>query len=281
MALNLLKEFNSRYPSLDVYISPREFIYAHANSENLQQEQIAAFRVRDPDLIINAAGPTSIADSIVNPEPYLGVPTSITRFLLEAIEATGNHIRIVQISTASVYGECKDAPAHEESSLYPLSPYAEGKAIADHLITQSAADWIILRATSIYSNALNSRVLGLLREGLQKSAPITLGGSGEELRDFMHLEDFAAAIYTLVANKEARRNVFLVGSGRSVPISQVAQIALNQRTVQNLEFSVSFDNSVRAGDPFAMVVDLTKIFSYGFSPLIQPDLGLSDYFQAN
>jgi UDP-glucose 4-epimerase len=256
-------------------------MYAHSHSEKIQKEQLSAFKMRNPDLIVNAAGPTSITDSIVNPEPYLGVPASIAKFLLEAIKTTGHRTRILQISTASVYGECENAPAHEESSLNPLSPYAEGKAIADQLIAQSESDWIILRATSIYSNTLDGRVLGLLRDGLRKSLPITLGGSGKELRDFMHLEDFAAAIYKLVTNNDARRNVFLVGSGTSLQIAKVAQIALTHRDIQNQEFSVSFDNSVRLGDPFAMKVDLSKIFAYGFRPLIQPDLGLSEYFQAN
>jgi nucleoside-diphosphate-sugar epimerase len=233
-------------------------MYAHSHSEKIQKEQLSAFKMRNPDLIVNAAGPTSITDSIVNPEPYLGVPASIAKFLLEAIKTTGHR-----------------------TSLNPLSPYAEGKAIADQLIAQSESDWIILRATSIYSNTLDGRVLGLLRDGLRKSLPITLGGSGKELRDFMHLEDFAAAIYKLVTNNDARRNVFLVGSGTSLQIAKVAQIALTHRDIQNQEFSVSFDNSVRLGDPFAMKVDLSKIFAYGFRPLIQPDLGLSEYFQAN
>jgi nucleoside-diphosphate-sugar epimerase len=133
----------------------------------------------------------------------------------------------LQISTASVYGDCSDEIASEETQLNPLSPYALGKARADDNLAVSNSKWLILRATSIYSDALNKRVLGRLRNGLINSEHVTLGGTGYELRDFMHVNDFSRALLTLAVNKKSIHNVFLVGCGSSLQIAQVADIAMS------------------------------------------------------
>lgn len=256
-------------------------MYAHTLPESSQLELINAFKTRSPDIIINVAGPTSITDSIFEPEPYLQVPLSITRFLMKAVGVFSHRIIIIQVSTASVYGECELAPAGEDTDLNPLSPYAQGKLLSDYLLSQSDTDWIIVRATSIYSNLLNGRVLGRLRDGLRTSTPIALGGSGREVRDFMHIEDFAKSIIQLAGKSEARKNIFLVGSGISLQISEVARIALDQRDSRVRGFNVHFDGKVRLGDPLIMAVDITKLRSLGFSPSIVPSSGLREYFRAH
>jgi len=278
IAKGLLEFYSSKNPELEVYLSPREFIYAYSSQKALQLEQIRMFTHRHPDLLINAAGPTSILDSFKNEEDYLRIPIALTKFLVSASEAVNHKVTILQISTASVYGECKDRIANELTVLNPMSPYAGGKALADECLSKSQAKWTIMRATSIYSNALNARVLGRLRNGLKKSEPIVLGGSGQEMRDFMHIDDFARAILVLVNSRLSKNDIFLAGFGTSISLLEVAQIAINSCEKKNLDFSVQFDNSVRPGDPFAMAFDTSKINSLNFAPLVQPMEGLASYF---
>jgi nucleoside-diphosphate-sugar epimerase len=240
--------------------------------------QIKEFALRRPDFLINVAGPTSIHDSFLYPENYLGVPSSLTRFPVDASEYIENEVTILQISTASVYGDCSEEIASEETQLDPLSPYALGKARADDYLAGSTSKWIILRATSIYSDALDKRVLGRLRNGLINSEQVTLGGTGYELRDFMHVDDFSRALLTLAQNKKSIHNIFLVGCGSSLEIAHVAEIAMSHSAVKGHGFSVDFDQSTRLGDPFAMTVDISKSRFFNVDPIIPPVDGLNQYF---
>lgn len=281
LAREIQSFYSSNYPNLSVYLSPRSFLYAYTNSSEFQREQMKEFSLRSPDFIINAAGPTSISDSFLFPEQYLKVPSYLTRFLIDASRYLEKDVIILQISTASVYGDCSEQIAREESPLNPLSPYALGKARADDCLVENAPNWIMLRATSIYSNALDKRVLGRLRNGLIHSERVTLGGTGFELRDFMHIGDFSRALLTLAQNNKANHNIFLIGCGSPLQIAEVAEIAVNSSANKRLGFSVDFDQSTRQGDPFAMVVDLSKSRLFNFSPAISPIDGLHQYFEAS
>jgi nucleoside-diphosphate-sugar epimerase len=281
LAQEILRYFSANYPNLFVYLSPRSFLYAHSNSRDFQVEQIKEFSSRSPDFLINAAGPTSIPDSFLHPEIYLEVPSSITRFLIDASGYIENEVTILQISTASVYGDCTDEIATEDTQLNPLSPYALGKARADDYLAESTSKWSILRATSIYSNSLDQRVLGRLRSGLINSEKVTLGGTGYELRDFMHANDLSRALFTLVENKKSIHNIFLIGTGTSLQLNQVAEIAMSSSANKGLGFSVEFDLSTRQGDPFAMIVDISKSKMFNFNPLVAPLDGLRQYFEAS
>lgn len=281
LAQEILKFYSSTYPHVKAYLSPRSFLYAHANSREFQKEQIREFAARGPDFIVNAAGPTSIPDSFVFPEQYLGVPSSITRFLIDASKHVDKDLAILQISTASVYGDCSQKVAREETRLNPLSPYAVGKARADDYLAENASSWIILRSTSIYSNSLDKRVLGRLRSGLINSERVILGGTGHELRDFMHVNDFSRALLILAQNRQSNCNVFLIGCGLSLQISEVARMAVCSSTNNGLGFAVEFDQTVRPGDPFAMVVDISKSRLFDFSPEISPVEGLRRYFEVS
>ncbi len=255
-------------------------MYAHSAGKHSQDEQIKLFKLRKPDVIVNAAGPTSIIDSVNSPDYYRDVPVAITKFLLQASENLVNMPTILQISTAAVYGECKHSLANETSILNPLSPYAEGKALSDEILMGSGSDWLIVRATSIYSNSLEGRVLGRLRNALTMAEPIVLGGSGRELRDFMHLKDFTNALYTLVESMGCHKNIYLLGSGESIQISEVAEIAVSAQGKSKSGFSVLFDQQTREGDPFAMQVDTSKLLALGFTPSKPPRIGLAEYFKA-
>lgn len=244
-------------------------------------EQIKELSVRSPDFIINAAGPTSIPDSFLFPEQYLEVPSNLTRFLIDASKYIDNGLVILQISTASAYGDCSQEAAHEETKLNPLSPYALGKVRADDYLTDNAPNWMILRATSIYSNRLDKRVLGRLRNGLINSERVTLGGTGHELRDFMHVNDFSRAVLILAQNRESNCNVFLIGCGTSLQIAEVAKMATYSSTNKGSGFAVEFDQTVRPGDPFAMAVDISKSRLFNFSPEISPEEGLRQYFEVS
>jgi nucleoside-diphosphate-sugar epimerase len=244
-------------------------------------DQIKEFSLRRPNFLINAAGPTSIPDSFLYPEVYLEVPSDITRFLVDASAYIENEVTILQISTASVYGDCTDEIATEETQLNPLSPYALGKARADDYLAGSASKWLILRATSIYSDTLDKRVLGRLRTGLINSEHVILGGTGYELRDFMHVNDFSRLLLMLAENNKSIHNIFLAGCGSSLQIAQVADIAESSIANKGLGFSVEFDQSTRLGDPFAMAVDISKSKLFNFDPMIAPAEGLSQYFGAS
>jgi nucleoside-diphosphate-sugar epimerase len=271
------RSFNS-----SVALASNDFLYAHRqSSENIRQ---IANILEGIDWIVNVSGPTNIQDSFTNRELYLNEPLLQVEKHLKAIEITNKRIGYVYMSSAAVYGDCS-IPAIEDQKLSPESPYAEGKQRVEEFLfslrsSTSLHPIYILRTTSTYNSHLDSRVLSRIRNSVKGGESLVLSGDGSELRDFLHTEDLWDIICNLISIKFSKPEIFNVGVGRSISISNVVQISDGVRKQHGQDGSIKFSNTRRPGDPKRMQVDIQKIRALGIEISVPPLEGLRDFFES-
>lgn len=226
-----------------------------------------------PDATVHFAALSLVGESMAAPRRYYRGNLVGTLNLLDALDGTGSRAFVLS-STAAVYGEPTgglDSPILESHRLAPTNPYGETKLACERLLSW-AAPTMGLRAISLrYFNAAGaSGILGedhdpethlipnLLRVALGRSPAIARFGcdyptpDGTAIRDYVHVEDLAAAhvgaVEALLAGHVGHDALNLgTGTGRSV-----AEVIEAARRVTGHAIPVD-DRPRRAGDPPALV----------------------------
>lgn len=194
---------------------------------NLEDPRAAARLVRRvrPGTVVHLAG-CAAPRGAAPPEAYHRANAHATLVLLRALAARPPR-RFVLASTAEAYGRGRP-PFREGDALLPESPYAVSKALAE-AFTRAAAAWgirsVVLRFALLYGEGDDPRrwMAGLLR-ALRGGPPFRMT-RGLQRRDFLHVEDAAAAVVRAARRAGIDGETFNVGSGRSERLRDVARIA--------------------------------------------------------
>lgn len=218
--------------------------------------------VRDPsvmqravagiDVACHLAALTRVRESFERPREYFDVNVGGTSTLVTAMDAeaerTGRPLRIIQASTAAVYGTPDRQPIDESAAPNPTSPYGESKLAADRVILDAAAP----RLTAVIFRVFNiaGAVAGRTDQDQSRIIPkalavahgtashLQVNGDGTAVRDFVHVDDLARAFTTAVDHPLSRlASVFNVGAtGASVAeiIATVEHVTGKRLTVEHL-----------------------------------------------
>jgi len=152
------------------------------------------------EVIVNFAAETHVDRSLLDSAPFLRTNVEGTRVLLEA--ATRARVeRFLQVSTDEVYGSLQpsDSPFTEEHPLRPNSPYAASKAAADLLVRAYQKSYgvpaLISRCGNNYGPyQFPEKFLPLFITNALDDQPLPLYGDGQQIRDWIHVEDHARAL---------------------------------------------------------------------------------------
>jgi UDP-glucose 4-epimerase len=254
--------------------SEKSFQYYGVRSESTQFST---------DLLLNLSGPTSVEASMRDREYYADTPLKQVSAHIDLLSQMLNPPHYVFMSTAAVYGECSDVRPDELYPVSPISPYAYGKLRAEDflrsLINSYTGGITIIRATSVFSENLQSRVLGRIRQELRNKQEVELFGDGSEKRDFIHAEDFFEVLTILISAsiQQGGVNVYNLGSGESISMLELADIAL-QSQIGGVEKKVRFNGIKRNGDPHEISVCVKKQNDACPEVNISSYKRLSDYF---
>ena len=162
------------------------------------------FETESPDVVVNFAAESHVDRSILDPAPFMETNVCGTQVLLEAARRHGVG-RFIQISTDEVYGSLgpDDPPFSEESPLAPNSPYSASKAGAD-LVARAyyrtyGTPVIITRCTNNYGPYQHPEkfIPTMILSAIQ-NRPLPIYGDGQNVRDWIHVEDHCRAIALLV-----------------------------------------------------------------------------------
>jgi UDP-glucose 4-epimerase len=142
--------------------------------------------------------------------------------------------RLVFASSASVYGDPKKLPMHEDDRLDPLTPYCISKRAGEDLLgfyqRSKGLNWIALRFFNVYGpgqkpTAYYTSVINHFVKRLKNGEPPVIDGKGEQSMDFIHVHDIARSV---VAAMEAEQgNVPVnIGTGIDTSIATLAEILI-------------------------------------------------------
>lgn len=242
-----------------------------------------------PDVVVDAAARVGgIGANSAHPVEFLSDNLRIQNNLFEAGHAAGVD-RLLFLGSSCIYPRLAHQPITEEALLGgPLEPTNEAYAIAKiaGLIavrsyrSEHGRRWISAMPTNLYGPGDNfdlqtahvlPAVLRRIHEAKVSGAPaVTLWGSGTPRREFLHVDDLAAACVVLLGTYDEDIHIN-VGTGRDVAVSNLADMIAR---VVDYSGQIHWDSRRPDGTP-RKLLNSSRITDLGWSPGIDLEDGLA------
>lgn len=217
--------------------------------------------VADADVVVHFAAESHNDNSLRDPSPFIRTNVVGTFTILEAVRRHG--VRLHHISTDEVYGDLElDDPAKftPETAYNPSSPYSASKAGSDHLVRAWVRSFGIAATISNCSNNYGPR------QHIEKFIPrqITnllaglrpkLYGAGQNVRDWIHVDDHNAAVWTII-DRGRPGETYLIGADGERDNRSVLELILELMDRPSDEYDRVRD---RAGHDLRYAIDATKL----------------------
>jgi UDP-glucose 4-epimerase len=233
-----------------------------------------------PSKIYHLAGGSSVGLSIAQHFEDFSRTVASTARLLEWLRGSAPQCHVIAASSAAVYGADHSGPISEEAAPAPMSPYGQHKLMMEQLCKSYAVSFglrsTVVRLFSVYGPHLRKQLLWDVCCRLQQGdRTLVLGGTGDEIRDWTEVHDVVRLLTTLGDLPE--QDTFRIINGGSGRGTRVADIA--SRLVRNwgCDVAVRYSGVVRAGDPFSLLAEDTRLNHLAFDWRILIDQGLADY----
>src|SRR5690554_6321459 len=242
------------------YAGNLESLLEVSNSERYAFEQVdicnrteldRVFKEHQPDAVMHLAAESHVDRSIDGPAEFIETNIVGTYTLLEAARGYWNELdserkqafRFHHISTDEVYGDLphpndedsnaldgQDLPLFTETTAYaPSSPYSASKASSDHLVRA----WLRTYGfPTIVTNCSNNygpyhfpeKLIPLVILNALEGKPLPIYGKGDQIRDWLHLEDHARALYKVVTEGEIGETYNIGGHNEKTNLEVVETI---------------------------------------------------------
>ncbi|HUK56431.1 MAG TPA: NAD(P)-dependent oxidoreductase [Nitrospiria bacterium] len=233
----------------------------------------------NPDLIVHCAGSSSVGFSFNSPFEDFQKTVASTMDLLEFVRLRSIRAKIVYPSSTAVYGSVPKGKISEDTALNPISPYGTHKMIAEHLLKSYSSHFgingSIIRFFSIYGNGLTKQLLWDLCSRLSEAPEqIALYGTGNEIRDLLHIDDAVRLILAASETVSAGCPSFNGGSGTGITVREIAE---EVRNAFHSTCAVQFNGIARKGDPRYYQADTKRAESLGWKPQHPWREGVKEY----
>lgn len=237
-----------------------------------------------PAVILHCAGSGAVAHSFSQPVTDYRRSVETTLAMLEFARALPAAPRIVLASSAAVYGDQGDIDIGEDVKASPISPYGYHKAIAEMLCESYSRFFSlrtrIIRLFSVYGEGLRKQLLWDAVNKFKRGIP-SFFGTGEELRDWIHVEDAARLMVLSAITCDSSHAVY---NGGHVRASIREVLDMLAKAIQT-PLSPVFSGEVHTGNPRRLTGTHGRAQQeLGFSGSIELQAGLRRYaawFSAN
>jgi GDP-4-dehydro-6-deoxy-D-mannose reductase len=269
------------------------FVSALVDKENIHKVDLTSKEETDkiikaiqPDHIYHLASISSVGDSFENIDSVLQNNITLQTNILRAVQKYAPKARLLCITSADQYAQ-STKPLNENSPIAPGNPYGVSKATQDMLAGVYAnLDLDIIRArpfnhigerqkTNFAIPAFASQIAKIEKDK-QKELKV---GNLNAIRDFTDVKDMVRAYY-LIMQKGISGQVYNIGSGHGIKVSDVLESLIRQAKVKII---VSSDPTrMRPADNPYIVADNTKVATLGWHPSISIDKTLErtlNYFR--
>lgn len=182
-----------------------------------------------PQLYVHCAGGSAVSESYASPLADFHRSVSTTAALLEHVRnQSGARARVVLTSSAAVYGDQGDVDLTETSTRSPVSPYGFNKLSAENLCDSYArffgVDVSVVRLFSVYGEGLRKQLLWDALNKLSRGES-EFFGTGNELRDWIHVEDAATLLCAAALAPQAHFDVFNGGHVKATTREVLSRLA--------------------------------------------------------
>jgi UDP-glucose 4-epimerase len=179
-----------------------------------------------PEVVYHEAAQHSVAISAKDPAYDAQVNVLGLINVLQSAVKAGTR-KVVFAASAAQYGSPKKNPVSEDAPMLPESPYGITKMIAEHYLRYFQADFGLDYTTLRYANVYGPRqdpngeagVVAIFIGKFLAGAGVRIDWDGEQSRDFVYVEDVAAA--NIAALDRGSRQSFLIGTGKKTSVNAV------------------------------------------------------------
>ena len=246
------------------------FVKGDINDFTLLQE---LFKNQDFDAVVHLAAESHVDNSIKNPFAFAQTNIQGTLNLLEAArQHWGNHSkdqRFYHISTDEVFGSLGQEGQFTEATPYdPRSPYSASKAASDHLVRAYFHTYglpvVLSNCSNNYGPSQHTeKLIPLMIQNIINQKPLPVYGKGENIRDWLYVEDHAEAIDLILHQGKPGETYAIGGNDEQKNIDIVYQlIEITDRFLERPEGTskelVRFVTD-RLGHDFRYAIDASKI----------------------
>ena len=247
------------------------------------------FQDEEPDAVIHLAAESHVDRSITNPLEFVMTNVVGTVNLLntarKAWEGRYEKTRFYHVSTDEVYGSLGDTGMFTESTGYdPHSPYSASKASSDHFVRAYhdtyGLDTVISNCSNNYGPYhFPEKLIPLAVNNIKQMKPVPVYGKGENIRDWLWVEDHARAI-DLIFHEAKAGSTYNIGGHNEwknidliMLLCRILDKKLNRAAGQS-EMLINFVTD-RAGHDLRYAIDASKLESeLGWVPSITFEEGL-------
>lgn len=232
------------------------------------------------DVIVHCGGSGSVGFSIEHPYDDFKKTVDGTLEVLEYMRVHNPNAHLIYPSSPAVQGECEDKPIKEEYIGKPASPYGYHKKIAENLCQSYSEKFglkvSIVRLFSVYGNGLKKQLLWDACNKIMKATDdVVFWGTGEETRDFIHIDDVIKIIEKLISIKDK----YLVVNGGSGEKHTIHDIVYKIKKLLNSDCNIQFNNRVNKGNPIYYWADIEKLNEIASPHNVSLNNGLEKYVE--
>ncbi|MCS6860637.1 MAG: dTDP-glucose 4,6-dehydratase [Abditibacteriales bacterium] len=222
--------------------------------------------VKEVEAIVNFAAESHVDRSLLDPGAFVQTNVYGPFVLLEAAKKHGVE-RYVQVSTDEVYGEVLVGCSKETDPLAPRSPYAASKAggelLARSYHTSYGLPVIITRGSNNFGPYhYPEKLIPLFITNAMDDLPLGVYGDGQQVRDWIFVEDHCAAIAFLLERGQPG-DIYNVGGGNERTNIEVTRLIL--KLLGKGEELIRFIGD-RPGHDRRYALDCSKLHALGWQP---------------
>jgi dTDP-glucose 4,6-dehydratase len=254
-----------------------------------------AFDTHAPDVVMHLAAESHVDRSIDGPGAFIETNVTGTYNMLQAArtywDAKGRPegFRFHHISTDEVYGTLGDTGLFTEDTAYaPNSPYSASKAASDHLVRAWHETYGLPVVLSNCSNNYGpyhfpEKLIPVVILKALAGEPIPVYGKGENIRDWLFVEDHADALLTVLQKGELGRSYNIGGENevRNIDLVEMICTALDRLQPGSAPYAqqITFVQD-RPGHDLRYAIDPTRISTeLGWRPSVTLEQGLEKTVQ--
>lgn len=251
------------------------YIFAHGDIKN---EAFVEHLCREHaiDAIIHFAAESHVDRSILGPKAFIETNVLGTFHLLEVVKKLP-HIHFHHVSTDEVYG-CLGETGYftEETPYRPNSPYSASKASSDHLVRSYGKTYDLSTCISNCSNNYGpyhfpEKLIPLMILNCLNRKALPIYGTGQNVRDWLYVEDHAAALFTLLEQGRKGETYNIGGEEEWTNLDLVNLIIESIADIQGSDpkelYSLITYVKDRPGHDFRYAIDCSKMKEeFGWKP---------------
>jgi dTDP-glucose 4,6-dehydratase len=229
------------------------------------------FSAHQPELVVHFAAESHVDRSIVGPRAFVHTNIEGTFNLLEACRKhwkSGEGL-FHHVSTDEVFGSLGETGKFVETTPYdPSSPYSASKAASDHLVRAYGRTYgLNVKLTNCSNNygpyQFPEKLIPLMILNAIERAPLPVYGQGQNVRDWLYVQDHCEAIWTVI-EKGRLRETYNVGGDNEVRnidvVKRIIAIVAEETKVREAELlSLVTYVTDRPGHDLRYSIDASKI----------------------